>query len=143
MAGKGLHGLIRLHDWRVNEKQRALAALLGEIARMEDRIRQLEAELAHEQQVARDLPAEASLFFGTFAQGITDRRHEIERAIAEVEKKVAKARDLLREAYRDLKKYELAQEARDARETAERGRRDQIQLDEIGLQTFLRGRSGD
>lgn len=140
---KDLHGLIRLHDWRVNERQRALAALLGEIATLEGKIRQLEAELEHEQQVARDLPAEASLFFGTFAQGVRNRRKAIEMIIVEVEKKVAEARDQLREVYRELKKYELAQEARDAREAAERGRKEQIQLDEIGLRAFQRGRSGN
>lgn len=137
---KDLHSLIRLHDWRVDEKQRALADLLGAVAALEARVRQLEEELLHERTIAAELPDEAGLYFGRFATAVIDRRKELDKAIDEVEEQIAEARDNLREAYRELKKYELAQASRDALEAAERNRREQIQLDEIGIQTHLRNK---
>ena len=54
------------------------------------------------------------------------------------EEQVAEAREKLNDAYRDLKKYEIAQESRDTREALELVRREQETLDEIGLQGYRR-----
>ena len=51
-----------------------------------------------------------------------------------MEQQVAEAREKLDEAYRELKKYEVAQETRDLRQAREEARQEQIELDEIGLQ---------
>jgi len=135
---KDLHNLIRLHDWQVEEKQRQLAGLVGAVAALEDRARRLEEELLHEQKVAAAAPAEIGLYYGNFAKAAIERRRMLAKAIAEAEAETAAARDKLREAYRELKKYAVAQDHRDVREAAERDRKEQIFLDELGMQTFLR-----
>ena len=135
---KDLHSLIRLHDWQVEEKQRALADLLAAVTALETRARDLEEELLREQKVAAAAPAEIGLYYGNFAKAAITRRKALARAIAEAEAETAAARDKLREAYRELKKYAVAQDHRDSRQAAERGRREQIFLDELGIQAFLR-----
>ena len=140
---KHLQNLIRLHDWQVEEKQRALADLLKAVAALEAKRRQLEDEMVRERRAAAEAPGEIGIYYGTFAKAALIRRHALEAAIAEGEAEVTAARDRLREAFRELKKYEVAQAQRDARQAAERDHREQLFLDEIGIQAFVRkGKSG-
>jgi len=137
-VGKDLHSLIRLNDWQVDEKRRVLAELFAAAEALEAKARKLEQDLINEQKVAAESPAEAGLLYGYYAKAVIDRREALAVAIAEAERQVIEARDLLREAYRELKKYEVAQEHRDTREASENGRREQIQLDDVGIQGFIR-----
>lgn len=136
--GKHLHNLIRLHDWQLEEKQRALADLLTAVAALEARRRQLEDELVRERKAAAEAPGEIGIYYGNFAKAALAKRRALEAAIAEGEAEVAAARDRLREAYRELKKYEVAQAQRDTRDAAARDHREQLFLDEIGIQAFVR-----
>lgn len=137
---KGLKSLIRLHDWDVDEKQRALTDLLNQIAVLEARARKLEEDLVKEQKIAAASPGEAGLYYGNFADMVIRLREQLAKAAADVDAQIAEARENLWEAYRELKKFETAQANRDARELAESNRLEQIQLDEIGIQGFLRRR---
>ena len=137
---KSLRSLIRLHDWDVDEKRRVLSEYLGQIAVLEERARKLEESVIKEQKVAAEVPGEAGLYYGNFANLVIQRREQLAEAAAAVEKQIVQARENLRQAYRELKKYETAQANRDARELAESNRREQIDLDEIGIQGFLRKR---
>lgn len=138
MARGDLHNLIRVHEWQVDEKRRRLGQLIQVLDDLEERARQLEQEVINEQQVASHAPAEAGFLYGNFAEAVIERRERLAESIARAEQEVAEARDDLSESYRDLKKYELAQEARDRREAAEMERREQLVLDELGLQGYRR-----
>ncbi len=135
MAGK-LNSLIRLHTWRVDEKRRALGELLGVVADLENQARRLEEDLKNEQRVARASPEEAGYLYGNYAHAVIRARERIAESIAGTEKEIAAAREALNEAYRNLKKYDLAQGARDMREARERARKEQMVLDELGLQAY-------
>ena len=139
MAGN-LNRLIRLHEWRVDEKRRALGDLLGLVADLEQQARCLEEDLKTEQGVARASPDEAGHLYGNYAHAVILRRERIAQSIAETERKIAAAREALNDAYRNLKKYELAQGARDAREARERERAEQMVLDELGVQAYRQRR---
>ncbi len=66
------------------------------------------------------------------------RREQFDAAIKSKEKEVAVAREMLNEAYRELKKYEVIRDNRDRREREERDRKDQILLDELGIENYRR-----
>ena len=117
-----------------------MAALLRRIAVLEARARGLEQEVAREQRIAGRAPAEAGLFFGAYAQAARKRRETIATARAQTEQALSQAQEELREAYRDLKKYEVAQASRDAAQAREAARRAQNDLDEIGLRGHRRRR---
>lgn len=135
---KGLKSIIRLNEWQVDEKRRILGEKLMQIANLEDGLVGLEKELINEQSVAQQAPQEAGLFYGTYANGVISRRDKFKSDIAQMEDQVQAAREGLNEAYRELKKFEIIHRQRKLQEAAERDKKDQEQLDELGLQTHQR-----
>lgn len=139
MAGN-LNSLIRLHKWRVDEKRRALGDLLGIVADLEQQARRLEEDLRNEQEVARASPDEAAYLYGNYAHAVILHRERIADSVVATESKIAAARGALNDAYRNLKKFELAQGARHMREARERERTEQMVLDELGVQAYRQRR---
>jgi len=136
---KGLKSLVRLSEWNVDEKQRELAIVHEELSNAETMQSNLEDELRREQVMAQESPHEAGLFYGTYADGVINRRENLRQQILNIEGRVEEARDALNEAYREQKKYETVERNRQQRETAERERKEQLLLDELGLQNYSRG----
>ncbi len=135
-----LHSLFRLHRWGVDEKRRRLADLLRFVADLEDQGRRLEDEIKNEQAVAGAAPEEAGFIYGNYAEAAIERRQRIAESIAGTEVEIAAAREQLGDAYRELKKYEIAQDERDKRQAEELSRKEQIILDELGIKGFLQKR---
>jgi flagellar export protein FliJ len=136
MARGDLHNLIRLHEWQVDEKRRRLGELLRVLDDLENRLKRLEEEVVREQHVAAQDPSGAGFLYGNYAEAVIERREKLKESIARAEAEIARARDDLREAYRDLKKYEIAQRNRDQRAAAEAARKEQVVLDELGIQGY-------
>ena len=130
--------LIRLHQWRVDEKKRALGLLLGEVAGLEDQASTLETDIKNEQIFAAGTHDGVEFYYGTYAQAAVHRRHRLSEAVSEVESKIVTAQDEMREEFRDLKSYEFSQAARDEREAKEQNRHEQAFLDELGMNEYRR-----
>ncbi len=135
---KGLATLVRVNEWTVDEKRRILGQRLRELDGLEASVKRLEAEVIAEQRAAAERPNEAGLLYGSYAEGVIHRRQQFKSAIASKEKEVAVAREHLNEAYRELKKYEVIHESRVRRERAEAERKDQLVLDELGIDNHRR-----
>jgi flagellar export protein FliJ len=133
---KSLQPLVRLHGWQVDEKRRRLGELLRIVESLEARLTQLHEELAREQAAAAASPELAGVIYGNYARAVIETRAKLTASIEQAEQAVASARDELREAYREQKKFEMTQKARDKREEKERSRLEQIDLDEVGLEVF-------
>ncbi len=136
MARGDLHNLIRLHEWRVDEKRRRLGELIRVLEDLEDRALRLEQELLEEQRVAGSSPGEAGFLYGNYVEAVIERRERLAKSIAKAGEEVAGAREEMRAEYQNLKKYEVAQENRDRRVRQEMERREQLELDELGLQSY-------
>lgn len=137
---KDLHNLIQIHEWDVDEKRRKLGELLRLLDNLEAQARALEEELVREQKAAKEKPEEAGFLYGDYAENVIDRRERIQASINQMEVAIEEAREELRLAYVDLKKYEVAQENRDRRAALEQGRRDQAETDAVGLEGYRRNR---
>lgn len=135
---RDFNALIRLHQYRVDEKRRALGVLLNNVVRLEDERDRLERQIVEEQKIAAETPEGVGQYYGSFARAAVQRRGLIAAAIADVEKQIAVAQEEVREEFRDFKSMSLAQENRDAREEAERTRLEQYFLDELGQEGFRR-----
>lgn len=133
---KNLNTLIRLNDWTVDERRRELGLVLRALAELEDGLERLRQEVVKEQNAVMASPAEAGFFYGNYAQAVIGRRQTLNDGIRRMEAQVAAARERLNEAYRELKKFEVAQKTRDEREARELARREQGILDDIGLTLF-------
>jgi flagellar export protein FliJ len=129
---KGLHTLIRIHEWDVDEKRRFLARLLNHINALERQGRNLETEIKREQGVAA-ASQEVIFAYGAYAEAAICRRENIADNIVRAEIEIVAAQDVLTEAYRELKTYEIAQENRQHEEKLEFGRKEQAELNEIGI----------
>jgi len=138
---KGLKSLVRVHEWDVDEKRRALGRLLNHVHELENNGRDLELEIVNEQAVAASASEEVGFAYGPYADAAINRREDIARNIAEVEVEIDSARIVLGDAYRELKTYEIAQEERQKKEDAELDRKEQADLDEIGIRGYVRQRN--
>ena len=137
---KALHTLIRLHQYRVDEKHREIGGMISVITDLERQVSQLEKQVFEEKAIALASPEEAGVFFGNYAAHCILKKEQFAVAILEMEKKLATAREVIREEYKDLKGFALTQEARDKWEALEQARAEQAVLDEIGIQRFRRAR---
>ncbi|MBT6095248.1 MAG: hypothetical protein HOH04_10220 [Rhodospirillaceae bacterium] len=135
---KGLATLVRVNEWSVDEKRRALGVLLRELDDLEAHRRALDQELSDEQSVAAQVPDEAGFLYGVYAEGVIIRREQLDAAIAAKETEIETARETLNEAYRELKKYEVIRDNRDRRERDDEDREERIRLDEMGVETYRR-----
>ena len=135
---KGLHTLIRINKWEVDQRRRELGNLLGTLAALKGNLQGIEEEVILEQGVAQASPEEAALFYGSYAKTVIERRHQLNDSMAQMEVQIAAAREELNAAYRELKKFEVAQQNRDTYETQEFARREQEILDELGLEAHRR-----
>jgi len=133
---RNLDTLIRLNEWSVDERRRELGQVLRALAELEDGLERLRQEVVREQNAAAASPEEAGFFYGNYARAAIGRRGTLDDGIRRMEAQVAAARERLNDAYRELKKFEVAQKIRDEREARELARREQGVLDEIGLTLF-------
>ncbi|MBL8628069.1 MAG: flagellar FliJ family protein [Rhodospirillaceae bacterium] len=138
MPKADLHTLIRVRKWDVEERQRALAALLADEEKVLDFQRALERELEQEKSVASAASADQRFTLEPYIQRCRQRRDNIAAALVLIREKINEARDHLAEAYRRLKTFEITQEQREAAEEAEENRVEQIALDEMGIDLHRR-----
>lgn len=135
---KGLKTLIRLSKFSVDEKRRVLTALQTREDQIIEEIRQGEEQLRHEQHLAAEDATGIGFSYGAFQNAWMRRRDLMHQALAAVRADIEKARDELAEAFRELKTYEVTQANREKREREELDRKEQIFLDEIGLNMHRR-----
>jgi flagellar export protein FliJ len=138
---RGLQGIIRFRRYQVDEARRALGILLGHATQLERLAGLLEREIADEQQTAAANPQEAGFGYGQYAARAIDRRTQLARARQELESRITQAQESVRQEFRSLKVFEIAQDNRETIERKDAERVQQAILDEIGSR--LRHRGGD
>lgn len=134
---KSLASQIRIQKWNVDEAQRRLADLERLAARLAEDLIALDGEMRHERDIAAR-SAEAAATYHEYVAAALRRQETLRRSIAEVETQVGQAREELRDAFSNLKKFELAAEAADLRARKAREARDLRVQDEVALSIFRR-----
>lgn len=138
---KTVSTLIRLAKLEVDNRRRLLADLLEQDAAFDRAIDRLDGEVAAERQKARESP-EYGGGFAAYARHAANRRKALIDRKAALAADIDAARDRLAEAFEEQKKYEITAERQDEEEAAEENKREQQDLDELGLQTHARGGNG-
>lgn len=126
---KRLDSLIRVRQWQLDESRRHVAELEASIERTQARIRSLDGNIETEGKLADQ--AGPGNGFAAYAAGVRERRRKLAETLETLGAELAQARDLVAEAFQELKKFELVQESRRTRERAGAARREQFTLDEI------------
>tara|TARA_R110000787_G_scaffold178162_2_gene290070 strand:- start:131 stop:547 length:417 start_codon:yes stop_codon:yes gene_type:complete len=129
---KGLPGLIRLNQWKVDEQRRRVTDLEILADELAGQVAELELQLEREGRMAGDDVASRQAF-SSFLKGALSRREKLQGSIADLGQQISDAKDGLADAYRELKSYEIAQANRDRRETHKAALRERVKMDEIGM----------
>ncbi len=129
--------LVRVHSWALNEKRQKLAGLEELADQMHQGLERLEAELNDEQRAAAG-SMEGTIAFPAFVAAALERRKKLRQSIADLGLAIDAARAEVREAFQEVKKYELAQENHERRERDKVARREQRELDELGANMHQR-----
>ena len=134
---EGIATLVRIYRMRLNDARRGLADLfrekediLAECARM---LGELEAE-----RLVAAASLEAGTEYASYRGAMLARREAMNPLIDDVDERIGEANDRIAELFRELKKYELTLEQREKELALEEARREQIELDELGLEMFRR-----
>ena len=131
---KSVATLIRINELTVDERRRELGEHLIELDDLEAALNRLEKEVVHEQRIAATQPQTAGFLYGAYADSVIHRREQFQLTIASKQQEITVARDALGDAYRELKKYEVIYQNQQSKEAEEQARKDQVDLDELGLQ---------
>ena len=132
-----LDSMVRIHRWVLDEKREKLT----DIERFADKMRQdlveLDANLEDERKAAAAAP-ETAVTYAAFIRAALERRAKLLESIANLDAEVEAARDEVREAFQELKKFEKAESQAQTREETERRKREQLALDELGVGIYQR-----
>lgn len=131
--------LVRLRTWELDEKRRILGELQRAANALHQRRRDLDDELAREKAVAAG-SVDGMMTFTAFTSRMRKRMEEMDRRIAEAEEQVEAANEVVRDAFGELRKVEIAKQRFDEREAIRLARIEQAQLDEMAQQIHRRNR---
>jgi flagellar protein FliJ len=134
---KSREALIRLHRFRVDEIRKRLKSLDEMRADLTKKMSDLEAMVQEEQRRAAHSDL-GRLAYPSFARSVQARRENIQRTIDEVERQASQVTEELQNAYRELKKHEIAADNESARDRVEYARQVQSELDDIALGRHIR-----
>jgi flagellar export protein FliJ len=132
-----LDSLIRLHRWQVDERRRQVAELEALSARLRGELVRLADERAREQSAAGASFLAQHVYPGYIRRAL-ERQKTLERSLAEAEAQILQARDLLAEAFQELKRYEIAAANRERLRMNAAARRERLETDAIAIENFRR-----
>lgn len=141
MAGKKsqeIKTLLRVQGWAVDEQRRMLNQLLDREQQLIADGDLMDKQLLIEQQVAAADPAMAGHAYVAYAKAHRIKRDNLNTVLTALRVEIEQQRDVLAEAYKELKVLEQVQKNWVKAEKAEEARIEQINLDEIAQNLYQR-----
>ncbi len=123
--------LIQLRRFEVDERRQIVADIETMMVDLQQMAVDLERQIQAEQERA-GVDDVNHYAYPTFAKAAIQRRDNLNNSIGDLEAKLEESRDLLVEAFEELKKVELIEERDTERVRAQTAAREQAELDEIG-----------
>lgn len=134
---KSLQTLVRARQRLLDEKRRAL----NELEMQEDRLIAARRALADEKcREGENIRAGGGdgYGFGSYLAGVQIRDAALREGIRQLEPRIEAARDEIAEAFAEIKRLELIEAAQVERARRVAAKREQDELDELGLNVFRR-----
>ncbi|MGZ3378175.1 MAG: flagellar export protein FliJ [Phenylobacterium sp.] len=129
--------MIKLAGYEVENRQLRLTEITKRLADAEIRLAVLEAEGEAEAKHAGE-NAEAGWYLAGYAAGLKVRKAAIRAEIDAIQAEERGARDALAQAFEEQKKYEQVAESARMVEAKEATRRENAELDEVGMRLARR-----
>jgi len=130
--------LIKLATYEVETRQTRLAEIAGRLADAQMRLMLLHAEGEAEARRASE-DASSSWYHIGYSDGLRTRKAIVQAEIDAIEVEEQGARDALAQAFEEQKKYEHVAEAARVVAAKEAARRENAELDEVGMRAARRG----
>jgi len=137
---EGLKTLIRLQNWKIDQKRREQGVLEGQRAGYLQLINSLDAEVEREMQLASNMATPPD--FGTYTQRVKAQKEELFEKIRDVDAEIEIIADALRDLFQELKRYEISLESRERTAIEDEKRKEQLELDEISMKMHSRKKAG-
>tara|TARA_B100000287_G_C20084305_1_gene563692 strand:+ start:113 stop:535 length:423 start_codon:yes stop_codon:yes gene_type:complete len=138
---KNIDLLIELNKSILEEKRRELGLFLNEETSLENQIVFLDNDLIKEQNFSK-LNIESIFYYDNYARSVSLKKRDLEQKLSQIRQIIFKARELVNEAYLELRKFEITKENADKKEKIEISRQEQVRLDDISINMFLRNANG-
>ncbi len=137
-----LDSLIRFKKHGLDEKQKALGELNALLSKLENDVVELDAEKQREIEISKtDIMLQMAM--PQYLDAHKKRKDKIQKAIKNVEQRIEKAMDEIRDAFAELKKYQIVEERRkDAEEKAILKKETQT-FDQIAIERHARNKDKD
>jgi len=133
----GLDQLIRLQRWTLDEKRRQASDLELLIERLIQDIIKLDEQVEREIEASRaDLELQRAL--PGYRNAMKSRRERLDKSLVDLRGELEKLREQITEAFSELKKTEQTVKNRHQRQRVAERRKEQANLDEVGLQLHRR-----
>ncbi|HZD25920.1 MAG TPA: flagellar FliJ family protein [Alphaproteobacteria bacterium] len=136
MRPESLAALARIQRWELNQLRQQVA----ELERLRDDILyrdgELQESLKRERAIAIEMGSHEG--FARYAHVVREQRERLAHSLADIEGQLAEKADQIAAVFQDVKRYETALERMKARERVEAERREQLVLDDIGLEAYRR-----
>ena len=135
-----LSSLIRVQKHRVDEKQKILARLYAELEALEQKKQDVIDQIAKERKVAEGMSSNplTQLSFGNYIKKTKKIVSALENDIEKVNVRVSLAQDDIRAAFEELKKTEIVHQNRIDEEKKAQKKKENTELDEIGIEGHRR-----
>ena len=130
--------MIRVRGWELDALRREIVKLDAVASARRHDATKFEIEIVREQELARRDEVGAYAYAKGYADAVISHRESLARAIVAADAAVDERRAALAEAFAELKRLEIARDARLERESLERERRDAIALDELSIELHRR-----
>ncbi len=134
---KSRAALIRYRSWIVDERRKVLGDLYSQMTALDVEDDQIVISMSVEQVNANTVEV-GTYAYPQFLNAAMGKREQIANAKEALEEEISVAKEELVEAYQELKKIEVLEERRLAREKVEQNRREQGELDEIATDRYRR-----
>ncbi len=135
---RGLDAMIRVRGWELDALRREISDLDAVASARRNEAAKFEIEIVREQEFARRDEVGAYAYAKGYADAVIAHRESLARAILAADAAVDERRAVLAEAFTELKRLEIARDARLERERLERERREAIALDELSIDLHRR-----
>ena len=132
---KSLITLIKLQRRELDQLRRQVSALEGARDQLIEKIERLQDDLIREIEAASTMTDMRS-FFGDFSDAIKKKQRALASKVVQFEQQIQELGIEIANRFSELKKFEIALDRHKEREKEKQTRREQIEMDEIGLRTF-------
>lgn len=138
-----LKPLMRLKNFQLDQKKKALAELFRLREEQEGKIKMLTDKLARErleldQQKEKNQQVENQYAFLRFADNMRKRIAAEEKQLTTLDRRIDRARGHMRDAYAEVKKISIIHDRRQADVLQEQERKESREMDEIGIDRHRR-----